>query len=419
MAIAPITQGLLRLRKSEETAMLIYKFDPSDFHPTLKTRLLILQPSPFCNINCAYCYLPNRNVKARMSLDTVRSAAERLLTDGLVGETLTVVWHAGEPLVVPSDFYESAIGIIQKILGSACNVSHSIQTNATLINDAWCKLFRRHNIRVGVSVDGPAELHDRHRRTRTGSGTHYLVVRGMELLRAHGIPFHAIAVVTDATFDRVDTFFDFFLDHQVQEVGCNFDEAEGTHDHSSLVGNEEAHATFVSRLLDHSIASEGRVRVRELANAFQLIAGDPPTYRWRGHTWPANAQVMPFALLTVGWNGDFCTFSPELLGQPSQEFGNFILGNVERHGFFASAQSRRFTRLWSAIIHGTQTCEQNCTYFNFCGGGAPINKLYENGTFVSAETLYCRTMLQRPFDTILERLERDQRQNPANLRTHF
>ena len=385
-----------------------YKFDPSGFHPALKTRLLILQPTPFCNINCDYCYLPHRSSAARMSLDTVRHAAERLLTDELLAETLTVVWHAGEPLAVPPSFYESAIAIIQEVLGSTCRVFHSIQTNATLINDAWCALFKRHDIRVGVSVDGPAALHDSHRRTRTGSGTHDLVVRGMELLRTHGIPFHAIAVVTDATLAHADAFFDFFLQHQVQEVGCNFDEAEGTHNHSSLSDKEEAHAAFVARLLDRSIANDGRLRVRELANAFQIIAHDVPTYQWDGQTWPDNAQVMPFALLSVAWNGDFSTFSPELLGQRSEEFADFILGNVERDGYFASTNSERFSRLWNAVIRGTEACRKTCAYFKFCGGGAPVNKLYENGDLSSAETLYCRTMFKRPLDAVLQRLEKDQ-----------
>jgi uncharacterized protein len=385
-----------------------YLFNPSDFYPSLKTRLLILQPTPFCNINCDYCYLPNRDFKARMSLDTVRYALERLLADDLLGQMLTIVWHAGEPLVMPPTFYEAAIAITQEVFGSACQISHSIQTNATLINEAWCALFKRHNIRVGVSVDGPADLHNKHRRTRSRAGTHDVVMRGMELLRAHDVPFHAIAVVTDATLGQPDAFFEFFVKNHVEELCCNFDEAEGTHRHSSLEGKEDAHAAFIACLLDRSIATDGRMRVRELANAFQLIAEELPTYRWRDLQWPDNAQVMPFALLTVAWNGDFSTFSPELLGQPSLEFGNFVLGNVEHVGYFASARSKRFARLWSAIVQGTKACEQSCAYFNFCGGGAPANKLYENSDLASAETLYCRTMFKRPFDAVLERLERDQ-----------
>ena len=73
---------------------------------------------------------------------------------------------------------------------------------------------------------------------------------------------------------------------------------------------------------------------------------------------------------------------------------------------FESARSERFERLWGAIVRGTRECERSCAHYGFCGGGAPVNKLYENGELASAETLYCRTMLKRPFDAVLARLEK-------------
>jgi len=401
-----------RPRGSEAAKPPVNRFDPRDFSPSIRTQLLILQPTPFCNIDCDYCYLPDRNVAARMSLACVRLAARRLRDDGLAGPRLTVVWHAGEPLAMPLAFYDEAVGVLRDVFGTECEVSHSLQTNATLIDDDWCELFKRHEIRVGVSVDGPAALHDAHRRTRGGKGTHERVLRGMALLRAHGIAFHAIAVVTPATFQQVDAFFDFFVEHGVSELGCNFDEAEGSHEHSSLDGDghEAAHAAFVARLLERSIGNgngNGGLRVRELALALQLIAQPLPTYRWNSQTWPDNPQTLPFALISVAHNGEFSTFSPELLGQPSVEFGNFILGNVATGSYLDSARTERFERLWGAVVRGTRECERTCAHYGFCGGGAPANKLYENGDLGSGETLYCRTMLKRPFDAVLARLERD------------
>jgi uncharacterized protein len=379
------------------------RFNPADFSPAIRTQLLILQPTPFCNIDCDYCYLPDRNSKDRMDITVVRRAAERLRDDRLLGPELTVVWHAGEPLTMQPVFYEEAVGVISDVLGCASKVSHSIQTNATLIDDKWCELFNRHGIRIGVSVDGPANLHDARRRTRTGRGTHERVLRGMAKLREHKISFHAIAVVTAATFEQADAFFDFFVEQGVSELGCNFDEAEGIHKLSSLEGHESVHATFVARLLERSTASQ--LRVRELALALRLITHPLPSYHWYGETWPENAQTLPFALITVAHNGDFSSFSPELLGQPSAEFNNFILGNVTKCGYFESARSDTFERLWEAIRRGNGVCERSCPYYGFCGGGSPANKLYENNKLSSGETLYCRTMIQRPFDAVLTRLE--------------
>ncbi len=392
-------------RRSPSSAA-VHRFNPSDFSPPIRTRLLILQPTPFCNIACDYCYLPDRNSTARMGMETVRLAAERLRDDGLAGTELTVVWHAGEPLTMPPAFYDEAVEVVREVFGSACDVSHSIQTNATLIDDKWCEMFKRHGIRIGVSVDGPAGLHDAHRRTRTGRGTHERVMRGMAQLRAHGIPFHAIAVVTASTFAQADAFYDFFVEQGVSELCCNYDEAEGLHEHSSLAGHEPAHAAFVARLLERSTASSSQLRVRELEMALRLIAQPLPTYRWHGQDWPENAQTLPFALITVAHNGDFSSFSPELLGQPSAEFGNFIFGNVATDGYFDSARSERFERLWGAIVRGTRECERSCAHYGFCGGGAPANKLYENGDLASGETLYCRTMFKRPFQIVLQCMEK-------------
>lgn len=355
------------------------------------TRLLVLQGTPFCNIDCDYCYLPERTDARRMSMDTVRLAASRLRDDGLAGPELTVVWHAGEPLVLPREFYAAALETIAEVLGAATLVTHSMQTNATLIDDEWCRFFRRHGVAVGVSVDGPAHLHDAHRRTRGGRGTHAAVVQGMERLRAHGVPFHAIAVVGRQTLAEADAFFDWFEAQGVHELGCNFDEAEGAHAGSSLVGQEGAHAAFLQRLLERTLASDGRLVVREFAEALQRLQ----------HGAADNAQVLPLALVTVGVNGGFGTFSPEFIGQRD----DFTIGNVHACGYRDSLHGEPFQRLWRAIQAGVHACERTCPQFGWCGGGSPVNKLYENGRLDSAETLYCRTMIQRPFEAVLQRLE--------------
>jgi uncharacterized protein len=386
---------------------------PADFAPALRTRLLILQPTPFCNIDCDYCYLPGRDSTARMSLATIRRAAERLRDDGLLGPELSVVWHAGEPLTLPAAYFDDAIALLHEVLGASCTLSHSMQTNAMLVDDARCAMIRRHAIRIGVSVDGPADLHDAHRRTRQGHGTHAQVLRGMHRLREHGIGFHAIAVVTAATLAQPDAFVDFFEAEGVHELGCNFDEAEGLHARSSLAGREAAHAAFLARLLERTSASGCQLRIREFAQAQQLIAQGLPSQAWRGRHWPDNAQTLPFALVSVAHDGGFGTFSPELLGQRSAEFGDFVFGNVHRESYLDSSTGAAFMRAWQAIVRGTQGCEAACAHFAFCGGGAPANKLYENGDFASTETLYCRSVLKRPFDAVLARLERASAGAPA------
>jgi uncharacterized protein len=340
-----------------------------------------------------------------MELSTVRAAAERLIEDNLVNEGLSVIWHAGEPLTMPISFYEKATDILDNVLGSRCNLSHCVQTNAMLINDEWCNLFKRHNFRVGISIDGPANIHDIHRRTRTGKGTHQMVLKGIEVLRKHDIAFHAIAVITANTLTQSDAFYDFFLEHGISEVGCNYDEAEGPHLSSTITNCEVEYEAFIKKLIKRSNVQGQPVRFRELSTAMSRINSALPTYSWRKKEWPVNLQTMPFAIVNVAHNGDFSTFSPELLGQTSLKFKSFTLGNVTNSGYFASTQFDRFKQIWNGIIRGTQRCEINCAHYQFCGGGAPVNKLYENGDFDSGETLYCRSTMIRPFNAVLEYME--------------
>jgi uncharacterized protein len=380
-------------------------FDPADFVPRLQTQLLVLQPTPFCNIQCDYCYLPDRDLKARMNPALVSRAVQALRDDELLGQTLTVAWHAGEPLAVPRGFYGDAFAAASEAAGPGCTVSHAMQTNATLIDDEWCLFFASKGVRVGVSIDGPAFLHDAHRRTRRGHGTHARVLRGIERLRAHAIPFDVIAVVTADTLGHADAFADFFETLGACEVGCNFDEAEGDHRLSSLAGLEGQHQAFLARLFDRADASAGRLVLREQRLANGLIDSPLATVFWRGEVRPINPQALPFAIVNVAHNGDFGTFSPELLGQRSDEFAGFALGNVETCGYLESTGREPFRRLWASVSRGTEACRRDCAYFDFCGGGAPANKLYEHGSLASGETLYCRNMIQRPFELALARAE--------------
>lgn len=395
-------------RASVET---LAAFDPADFSPGLKTSMLVLQPTPFCNIDCDYCYLPQRSSPARMAMATLRRAAERLRDDGLTAPELTIVWHAGEPLVMPRAWYEEAFGTLAEVLGTGCRLKHSVQTNATLIDDAWCRFFLKHGVSVGVSLDGPADLHDAHRRTRTGHGTHHRVMEGLARLTAHALPFHAIAVVTPASFIAVDRFADFFEALGLTQLGCNVDEAEGGHARSSLTGQEAAHRAFLERLRQRSCQSGGRLVIRELVSAQRLIAEPLAEVQWRGRRWPLNPQVLPLAMINVAHDGRWCSFSPELLGQTAPAYGDFVFGDVGEAGFLSGTQSEAFRRVWAAIARGLEACERECAYFGFCGGGAPANKLYENGSFESTETLYCRSVVKRPFRVMLEAFEAGQRED--------
>jgi uncharacterized protein len=122
-----------------------------------------------------------------------------------------------------------------------------------------------------------------------------------------------------------------------------------------------------------------------------------------------NQLVEPFALLSMDWAGNLSTFSPELLGLKNADYGDFLLGNINRDALVDLPDRPNFARMLRDIRTGVEMCRERCEYFSICGGGEPVNKLAENGTFASTETAYCRLTKMRATDLVLDALDRTQR----------
>jgi len=180
---------------------------PAD--PAIET--LVIQPTPFCNIACTYCYLRHRGDRSVMSDKTLGMVFERVFASRWLGLALSVIWHAGEPLVLPVAYYRDAFDRIERWRPQALNLRHSIQTNGMLITAEWCELIRQHNVGIGVSLDGSRRLHDLYRRTRSGGGTFDRTMAGIHLLRQHGVDFHVITVLSNDSLEDPDGQVDFYI----------------------------------------------------------------------------------------------------------------------------------------------------------------------------------------------------------------
>lgn len=365
--------------------------------------LLVIQPTPFCNINCDYCYLPARDDRRRMSLETLEAAFRRVFESGLAGSELSVVWHAGEPLVLPLEWYADAFAVIDGVRPDGAHVRHSMQTNATLIDRRWCAFFADHAINIGLSIDGPAWLHDRYRKTRAGQGTHARAMRGLYALHAACLPFHVICVLTRESLAHPDAIFDFFADLGVRDLCFNVEEIEAANVRSSLAfaGVEAVFRSFFERMVERVRTAPGGMRVREIDDVLAALRHSD------FGRFTSNSQNTPFQIVSIAWDGRIGTFSPELLGWCHQRYGAFTFGDVATHTLTDVAVDERFQSIAADIAAGVEACRRTCPYFAFCRGGAPANKLAENGTFTSTETLYCRLTQKIVIECVLTALERD------------
>lgn len=362
--------------------------------------LVVLQPTTFCNINCQYCYLPDRARTKRMSIEVLRRVASEVFSSDLIEEPFVFLWHLGEPLAVPPAYYEEAFAAIASINRTYQRpYVFAFQTNATLLNEQWIDLLQRHRVKLGISVDGPAFIHDRQRITRSGKGTHAAVLRGIRLLQEHTIPFSVISVLTDFSLDYPDEYFTFFRDQGIDEVGFNIDEIEGIHISTSFNQSQaiDRYKCFLRRLLELNDQHGRAIKLREVWTNLRTLT--------LGSTEPYNTTNKPLRILNIDANGNLSTFCPELVAATSETYGDFVMGNVLQGGLADLTTNSVFQQVHREIEAGLALCKNTCAYWNYCGGGSPSNKFFEHGRFDVAETTTCRVHKQATIDVLLDYLE--------------
>jgi uncharacterized protein len=183
---------------------------PHGFH-------LLAKPSgSTCNIDCTYCFFLSKEAlypseKHRMSEATLDAYIRQLL-ESHRGPNVIVSWQGGEPTLMKLEFFQHAVELVDKYRRPGQTVDHAFQTNGLLLDDDWCAFFKSKGFLVGLSVDGPRELHDTYRLNRKGEGTFDLVMRGWRYLRKHGVEFNILCTVNAANQDHGREVYRFIRD---------------------------------------------------------------------------------------------------------------------------------------------------------------------------------------------------------------
>ena len=177
---------------------------------------------PACNLNCEYCFYLEK--QALFSPGEVYRMNDRVLStfiSNYVGSQSTpvveFVWQGGEPTLLGMDFFKRVVEL-QRPFHKQKTITNSIQTNGTLLTDEICAFLKRHNFLVGISLDGPEEVHDRYRRDRKGEGTFDNVMRGLRLLQKHKIEYSVMACVARETAKRPLDVYRFLRDEGVEFI---------------------------------------------------------------------------------------------------------------------------------------------------------------------------------------------------------
>lgn len=323
--------------------------------------LLIKPASADCNLACEYCfYTP----KAALYPETARHRMQADVLEQMLRsyfeapqQEFAFAWQGGEPTLMGRAFFETAIERQRALAPPGATVTNALQTNGTLIDDAFAATLAEHSVLVGISIDGPAHIHDRYRTTRGGAGSHARVMRGLEALERHGVAYNVLTLVTQANVREPQAVYEYLKGlgaRYHQYIPCV--EHDGTGALTDYAISGEEWGGFLTGLFDAwAPADAGTVSVRCFDSVLQKLLGGRPSVCSMGKDCRH--------YFVVEHSGDIypCDFYVE---------PRLKLGNVA---------TDRFVHLWRSPAYrefgrGKRTlpaaCE-NCPYLDYCAGDCP------------------------------------------------
>jgi uncharacterized protein len=187
-----------------------------------RVHVLAKPTGAICNLNCSYCFFLDKEQlypgsKFRMP-DELLETYIRQLIEAHRTQEVTVAWQGGEPTLMGVDFFRQAIAYQEKHRKPGMTFENTIQTNGTLLDDEWCEFLKENNYLVGLSIDGPRELHDANRVDKAGGPTFDKVMRGLRLLQKHGVEYNILTTVNAVNGDHPLEVYRFLRD----EVGTSW-----------------------------------------------------------------------------------------------------------------------------------------------------------------------------------------------------
>lgn len=310
---------------------------------------------PICNLDCSYCYylekegLFPKGEQFRMAPEVLETYIREYIASQKTPE-VTFAWQGGEPTLLGIDYFRRIVELQRKHAGGR-KINNTLQTNGTRLNAEWCLFFREHAFLIGLSIDGPRELHDAHRRDKGGKPTFDQVLRGMTLLKEYGVEFNTLTVVNRLNVDRPLEVYDFLreagsgylqfiplverLPSADAPAGLTFAEPPEPGQSPSAVTDEsvpaEAYGDFLITIFDAWVRRDvGRVFVQ----MFDVSLGI-----WSGHG-PGLCLFLPDCgeALAVEHNGDL--YSCDHFVYPKYKLGNVM--NESLATLINSAQQRAF-----------------------------------------------------------------------------
>jgi uncharacterized protein len=323
---------------------------------------------PVCNLNCSYCYyIGKKNLYPkgeiyRMPDDLLEKyVAQHIMAT--TDNTISFSWHGGEPLLAGIDFFKKAVGYQKLNKPAGSTIINGIQTNGTLLNDEWCRFLSEQKFTVGISLDGPAELHNIFRRRRDGSNTFLDTARGFELLKKHGVLPEILCVVNAENVKHPLRVYDLF-----KQLGAEYisflplvePESESLTGVSKDSVPSDVFGIFLSTIFDEWVENDiGKIKVQIFEEACRIAFNQEHTLC----IFKTECGGVP----VVEHNGDFYSCDHYVNG-------NYLLGNISDHLLSYYLDSNRQKEFGKAKSHTLPKYCINCEVKPMCNGECPKNR---------------------------------------------
>jgi len=349
---------------------------------------IMLKPGgAVCNLTCDHCYYLSKadlylESTFRMSDALLASFTKQYIEAQHVPE-VTFVWQGGEPTLLGLEYYRTALSLQQKFRKPGVTIRNSLQTNGTLINEEWAQFFKDNEFLVGISIDGPEDIHDRYRKDKAGKGSFDRVVRGLRCLQEFKVDFNILTCVSINNADRGLEVYQFFRD----ELNVNFlqfipiverdnqtgFQEGGTLTQRSLTPNQ--YATFLLDIFDEWVRHDvGKMYVQIFDTTLASWAGERPGLCIFEPTCGLG--------LVLEHNGDL--YSCDHFVEPAHRVGNLSSNTLtelvysEKQFEFGMAKRQSLT----------QYC-LDCEWLFACHGGCPKNRVRKSPQGEDGQNYLC------------------------------
>ena len=347
-----------------------------------------------CNLDCKYCFFLSKEMlypgsRFRMADELLEDYIRQYIEAQAIPQ-VTVSWQGGEPTLMGLDFFRRSVAYVEKYKKPNMQVDYTIQTNGTTLDDAWGRFFRKHNFLVGISIDGPREMHDAYRVDKGGKGSLKRVLDGLDILKKHKVDFNILCTVHAANADHPVEVYRYFRDELeaqfIQFIPIVERASEETLSTANQGWGERPGGERPLYIQEGDLVTERTVGSEQYGGFLSGVFDE-----WVRHD-VANVYVQHFDVALGAWAGEpaaVCIFAPTCGNALAIEHNgdlyscdhfvepDYFLGNIQETEMIELVASEKQRQFGLDKAEKLPTYCRECAVKFACEGGCPKNRFIE------------------------------------------